>query len=209
MIGEDDLQRIADMAVTRDLTVFSDEIYSRLIYEGEFRSIASLPGMKDRTVIADGFSKTYAMTGWRLGFGAMNSELVDYMTKLMIHVNSCTAMFTQFAGIEALTGPQDEVNRMKEAYRRRRDLIVGGLNEIDGFRCVRPGGAFYAFPNHKALGVRSADLADLLLTEAGVACLPGSVFGEFGEGYLRFTYANSEANILRALEKISEVVGRL
>ena len=209
IIAEEDLEAIADMARSKDLIVFSDEIYSRLIYEGQFRSIASLPGMSERTIIADGFSKTYAMTGWRLGFGVMNSQLIDYMTKLMINSNSCTAMFTQFAGIEALVGPQDEVLRMKEAYRRRRDLIVEGLNKIKGFHCVVPKGAFYAFPNHKAFGMKSSELADLLLTEAGVACLPGSAFGKFGEGYLRFTYANSEENILLALERISSVVERM
>jgi len=208
MIKEDDFRSIADVAIAKDLFVLSDEIYSRLVYECEFRSIASLPGMKERTIIADGFSKTYAMTGWRLGFGAMNSRLTDYMTKLMINSNSCTAMFTQFAGIEALTGPQDEVNSMRETYRKRRDLIVEGLNRIRGFHCMVPRGAFYVFPNHRALGLKSSELADLLLTEAGVACLPGSAFGQYGEGYLRFTYANSEENILSALEKISEVIGR-
>ncbi len=209
MIEEDDLQRIADMAATKDLIVLSDEIYSRLIYEGKFRSISSLPGMKERTIIADGFSKTYAMTGWRLGFGAMNSEFIDHMTKLMINSNSCTAMFTQFAGIEALTGPQGAVDDMRQAYRRRRDIIVEGLNKIRGFHCVVPKGAFYAFPNHKVLGLKSSELADLLLVEAGVACLPGSAFGKFGEGYLRFAYANSEENILLALERISKVVEKI
>lgn len=209
MIMEDDLQLIADMAIAKDLIVFSDEIYSRLIYEGKFRSIASLPGMKERTIIADGFSKTYAMTGWRLGFGAMNRQLIDCMTKLMINSNSCTAMFTQFAGIEALTGPQDEVDRMREAYRKRRNLIVEGLNKIKGFHCMVPKGAFYVFPNHKALGLKSSELANILLTEAGVACLPGSAFGQFGEGYLRFTYANSEENILLALERMSSVIRKI
>ncbi|KPJ50948.1 aspartate aminotransferase [candidate division TA06 bacterium DG_26] len=208
-VTADDLERIADMAVRNDLLVLSDEIYSRLMYDGSFTSIAALPGMKERTIIADGFSKTYAMTGWRLGYGVMNGRLVDYMTKLMINANSCTAMFTQFAGIEALNGPQDEVERMREAYRTRRDLIVEGLNTIEGFSCVLPKGAFYVFPNVKALGKKSSDLADLLLHEAGVACLPGRAFGPFGEGYLRFTYANSVQNIERALERISNVVKKM
>jgi aspartate/methionine/tyrosine aminotransferase len=209
VVTEEDLGEIARMATERDLTVLSDEVYSRFIYDGEFKSIASLPGMKERTVVADGFSKTYAMTGWRLGFAAVNRQLVDYMTKLTINSFSCTPMFTQLAGIEALLGSQDAVDEMLEAYRRRRNLLVDGLNNLKGFRCMLPAGAFYAFPNHKALGVQSEELADIFLNEAGVACLPGSAFGEYGEGYLRFSYASSEENISRALELLAGTLKKL
>jgi len=193
---------MAEMLRDRDVVVLSDEIYSRIIYDGQPTSIASFDGMLDKTIILDGFSKTYSMTGWRLGYGVMPTWLAEAVVKLMVNSNSCTASFTQRAGIAALTGPQDAVTTMVTEFRRRRDAIVRGLNEIPGFRCVRPAGAFYAFPNVSATGIPSRQLADLLLNQAGVACLNGGAFGAQGEGYLRFSYANSLANIQEALQRI-------
>jgi aspartate/methionine/tyrosine aminotransferase len=169
-------------------------------------SIASVPGMQERTVILDGFSKTYAMTGWRLGFGVMPEQLAQLVTKLQINSTSCTSSFSQIAGVEALTGPRDTVDKMVREFSERRDLIVDGLNAIDGFHCLKPHGAFYVFPNITGTGKSSRELADLLLNEAGVACLSGTAFGKFGEGYLRFSYANSIPNIQKALEQIAKVV---
>ncbi|NOZ70322.1 MAG: pyridoxal phosphate-dependent aminotransferase [Chloroflexi bacterium] len=204
-----DLELVAEVARSRDIPVLSDEIYSRILYEDEFRSIASLPGMAARTIILDGFSKSYAMTGWRAGYGVMPVELAQHMTKLMVNSNSCTADFTQRAGIEALVGPQDSVEAMVAAFRRRRDVVVEGLNEIPGFRCLAPQGAFYAFPHVAEFGLSSTELADYLLERAGVATLAGSSFGEYGEGFLRLSYANSEANLRLALERIKAAVERL
>jgi len=198
----EDIARMAKLLRDRDLIVLSDEIYSRIIYEGEPGSIASHEGMLDKTIILDGFSKTYSMTGWRLGYGVMPAWIADAVVKLMVNSNSCTASFTQRAGIAALTGPQDAVTAMVAEFKRRRDVIVKGLNEIPGFRCVVPAGAFYAFPNVSGTGMPSKQLADLLLNEAGVACLNGGAFGQYGEGYLRFSYANSLANIEEALRRI-------
>jgi aspartate/methionine/tyrosine aminotransferase len=186
--------------------VLSDEVYERILYEGEHVSIASLPDMLSRTVLLDGFSKTYAMTGWRLGYGVMPVVLVEQVTKLMINSNSCTAAFTQWAGIAALEGPQDATAAMVAAFRERRDVIVEGLNRIPGFRCARPAGAFYVFPNVEGTGMPSAKLADYLLETAGVAVLDGACFGRYGEGYLRLSYANSVENIRRALERIERVL---
>jgi aspartate/methionine/tyrosine aminotransferase len=180
--------------------VLSDEIYSRMVYDDTaVPSIASLPGMAERTVIADGFSKTYAMTGWRLGYGIMPEALADRIQLLLTHTIGCTAHFTQYAGIEALTGPQDWVDKMVASYRRRRDLLVNGLNAIPGINCQIPQGAFYVFPNVKELGISSAELANYILEEAGVALLPGTAFGKYGEGYLRLSYANSLENLERAM----------
>ncbi|MDI7274826.1 MAG: pyridoxal phosphate-dependent aminotransferase [Anaerolineae bacterium] len=204
-----DLERIAALARNRGIYVLSDEVYSRLQYDGEFCSIASFPGMQERTIILDGFSKTYAMTGWRLGYGVMPRELAEHVTRLVINSNSCTPAFIQLAGVEALQGPQDEVERMVAAFRERRDAIVAGLNAIDGIRCTRPRGAFYVFPNVRELGMSSSDLADYLLEEAGVATLPGTAFGAYGEGFIRLTYANSIENIRKALERISLALRRL
>src|SRR5262245_53006416 len=162
--------------------------------------------MKERTIILDVFSKIYAMTGWRLGFGIMPADLALQVSKLQTNCASCTATFTQLAGIEALTGSQEKPEEMVEEFRRRRDLIVGGLNSIPGFSCKVPLGAFYAFPNIKKLGLPSKKLADLILEEGGVACLSGTAFGEFGEGYLRFSYANSQENILEALRRVRKIV---
>ena len=201
-----DLEAVAEMALKYDCYVLSDEIYSRMIYEGEHFSLAALPGMQDRTIILDGFSKTYAMTGWRLGYGVMNNELAGWTTKLMTNSNSCSAAFSQIAGAAALTGDQTESTRMVEEFRRRRDVIVAGLNRIPGVRCCLPHGAFYVFPNVTGLGKSTREIADLLLYEAGVATLSGTAFGKYGEGYLRFSYATSMENIYKALERIRKVV---
>ncbi len=191
-----------------DVMVLSDEIYSRLLYSGDFASIASEPGLgpADRTIILDGFSKTYAMTGWRLGYGAMPTGLAREVSKLQVNSNSCTAAATQYAGLEALTGPQDSVTLMLEEFRARRDLIVAGLNAIPGVECATPQGAFYAFPKISGTGHSASGLADRLLEEAGVACLSGTGFGHHGEDHLRFSYANSQTNIERALERIQNLL---
>jgi len=210
VLTKDDLRGIAELAVRHDLVVLSDEIYSRILYDGfEHTSIVSFPGMPERTIILDGFSKTFAMTGWRLGFGIMPESLVPVIAKLQINVTSCTASFSQIAGVEALTGPQEEVHRMVAEFKRRRDVIVDGLNAIPGVRCHRPLGAFYVFPNVTALGKPSRWLADYLLNEAGVAGLSGAAFGAHGEGYLRFSYANSVENIRIALDRMRAALARL
>ena len=203
-----DLEAIARLAVDNDLIVLADEIYSEILYEGEHVSIATMPGMRERTVILDGFSKTYAMTGWRLGYGLMPDELATAVTKLMVNSVSCTASAVQRAGLEALTGPQDAVREMVEAFRRRRDLIVDGLNRIPGISCLRPKGAFYVFPNITGTGMTSKEFADALLEEHGVAALAGTSFGVHGEGYLRLSYANSEENLRKALERIEATVAQ-
>lgn len=204
VIGRDDIRALAGLLSERDVMVLSDEIYSDIAYGDQPVSIASFPGMLEKTIILDGFSKTYAMTGWRMGYGVMPEFLVDAVNKLMVNSNSCTASFTQQAGIAALTGPQDEVRAMVAEFRRRRDAFVAGLNTLPGFRCPLPEGAFYAFPNITGTGFSSKDLADRLLNEAGVACLSGTSFGEFGEGYLRFSYANSLENLMEAVERIGK-----
>jgi len=208
IIPKEDMRRLAEMLRGRDVTVLSDEIYSRICYDGEPVSIASFDGMLEKTVILDGFSKTYSMTGWRLGYGVMPTWLADAVIKLMVNSNSCTASFTQRAGIAALDGPQDDVTDMVAEFKRRRDAICKGLNEIPGFRCRVPAGAFYVFPNITGTGMASKALADLLLYEAGVACLDGGCFGSFGNGYLRFSYANSLENIMEAVERIRKVSTR-
>ncbi len=205
VVPADDLKAIAELVRERDLLVLSDEIYSRIYYEDPPVSIATLPGMLEKTIILDGFSKAYAMTGWRMGFGVMPEWLVEAVNKLMVNSNSCTASFTQRAGIAALKGPQDAVEAMVAEFRRRRDAFCAGLNGIPGFRCTVPGGAFYAFANVKATGIPSRELADLLLNETGVACLNGAAFGEYGEGYIRFSYANSFERLMEAVERIRRV----
>ncbi len=209
VLTREDLEAIAELCLKHDLVVLSDEIYSRILYEGEHISIASFPGMLERTIILDGFSKTYAMTGWRLGYGVMPEPLAEAVTRLMINSNSCTAAFTQIAGIAALTGPQDDVDRMVAAFRERREVMVEGLNRLPGFRCLKPKGAFYAFPNIEGTGMSSRELAHYLLEEAGVAVLSGTAFGEYGEGFLRLSFANSIENIQRALERIEKALQRL
>ncbi len=204
-----DLEAVAEMSLKYDCYVLADEIYSRMIYEGEFFSITQLPGMQERTIILDGFSKTYAMTGWRLGYGVMNTELAGWTTKLMTNSNSCTSAHTQMAGMAALKGDQTESVKMVQEFRRRRDVIVAGLNSIPGIRCCMPHGAFYVFPNVTGLGKSTREIADLLLYEAGVATLSGTAFGKYGEGYLRFSYATSMENIHKALGRIREMVSKL
>jgi aspartate aminotransferase len=189
-----------------DLIVLADEIYSRMIYEGEHVSIASLPGMRERTIVLDGFSKIYAMTGWRLGYGLFPRELAPAIARLMTNSNSCTAAFTQIAGVTALTGSQAPSEKMVAEFRRRRDVVVAGLNEIPGINCRQPHGAFYVFPNITGTGMSSREIADLLLYEAGVATLAGTSFGGFGEGYIRLSYANSIANLEKALECIKSTL---
>jgi aspartate aminotransferase len=198
-----DVEEIANLVRDRDLIVLSDEIYSRIYYGDEAPvSITTFPGMQEKTIILDGWSKTYAMTGWRLGFGVMPEWLVDACGKLMVNSTSCTATFSQLAGMAALQGPQDDVEKMKTEFRRRRDAFCAGLNGIPGWKCQVPGGAFYAFANIKATGKTSKEVADGLLQEAGVACLDGAGFGEFGKGFIRFSYANSYENLMKAVERI-------
>jgi len=204
VLPKEDIREIANLAMEHNLLVLSDEIYDQNLYDGMTPySIASVPGMQQRTVILDGFSKTYAMTGWRLGFGVMPEELAAHVTRLQVNSTSCTASFTQIAGIEALTGPREEVQRMVAEFQKRRDLIVDGLNAIEGIRCLKLQGAFYVFPNITGTGKTSRELEHLFLYEAGVACLSGTAFGKFGEGYLRFSYANSIPHIEQALVKIA------
>jgi aspartate/methionine/tyrosine aminotransferase len=202
VLGRADIERIAEIAVKHELTVLSDEIYSEIIYEGEHASIATMPGMVDRTIVLDGFSKTYAMTGWRLGYGAMPVEFAAHINKLMVNSVSCTSVAVQRAGIEALEGPQDDVRAMVAAFRGRRDIMVEGLNSIPGLSCLNPKGAFYVFPNISGTGKSSREFADFLLNEHGVAALAGTSFGKHGEGYLRLSYANSDENLRKALERI-------
>ncbi len=208
VIPKEDLEKIAETIKENDCMVISDEIYDRMIYEGEHHSLASFPGMKERTIILNGFSKTYAMTGWRLGYGVMPADLAAQITRLQTNSTSCTASFTQIAGIEALEGPQDESKKMIEEFRKRRDVIVDGLNSIDGISCHRPKASFYVFPSIKELGMKSSEFEQFLLEKAGVAALSGTSFGIYGEGYVRFSYANSIENIKKAIEKIKSVLGR-
>jgi len=210
IIPESDLEVIAEAAKKNDCWVLSDEIYTRLVYTDDpVKSIMTLPGMAERTIIMDGFSKTYAMTGWRLGYGVMPKPLADTVGLLLTHSVGCTAAFTQVAGIEALTGPQDEVERVRKIFLRRRDIIVKGLNAIPGVTCRVPRGAFYVFPNVKSFGRASNELAEYLLNEAGVCVLPGTSFGRMGEGYIRLCYSNSIEAIESALEKIEAALKRL
>lgn len=206
VLPDDVLDHLAELAVERDFFVLTDEIYSKIVYEGEFSSLYTRPGMPERTVILDGHSKTYAMTGWRLGFGVFPPFVAEKVAKLQTNSNSCTATFTQIAGVEALFGPQDEVRKMVEEFRARRDLIVDGLNRLPGIRCHKPAGAFYVFPNIKDTGKTSKEMETFLMNEAGVAALAGTSFGAYGEGYLRLSYANSRENIKRALEKMARVL---
>ena len=207
VIPQADLEHIAEAAKKHNAWVMSDELYTRIVYDGlKAPSIASLPGMKDRTIIVDGFSKTYSMTGWRLGYGIMPKALANKVDLLLTHAVGSTAHFTQFAGVEAVTGPQHRVDEMVTEYQRRRDAIVAGLNSLPGFKCQIPQGAFYAFPNIKGTGKGSSELANLILEKAGVALLPGNSFGEYGEGYLRLSYANSIENIQKGIEQIRAIL---
>jgi aspartate/methionine/tyrosine aminotransferase len=208
VLNKRDVEQIAEAIGDRNIFVLSDEIYSRLIFEGQNHSILSEPGFKDRTILLDGFSKAYAMTGWRIGYGVMRADLAAHVARLMTNSNSCTASFTQRAGIAALNGPQECVTEMVAEFRRRRDAICRGLNEVPGFRCAIPGGAFYAFANVTGTGMDSKEVADMLLNEAGVSCLNGASFGEYGAGYVRFSYANSLANLNEAVERIKRAAVR-
>ena len=203
------LERIAAAAVERNITILTDEIYREFLYDGEFVSLFGFPGVRERAVLLDGFSKTYAMTGWRLGYGVMPAALADHVTRLMVNSASCTASFVQLAGVAALHGDQTPVARMVAEFKRRRDLVVDGLNRLPGVSCISPRGAFYAFPNVSRIGRPSGEVAEQLLTEAGVAVLPGTAFGAHGEGYLRLSYANSEANLRAALDRMRPVLEKL
>jgi len=203
VLEKKDINAVARAIGDRNIMVLSDEIYSRLIFEGEHHSIMSIDGMKERTILLDGFSKTYAMTGWRMGYGVMRADLATRIARLMTNSASCTASFTQIAGIEAIRGPQDSVEKMRTEFEKRRGVMVAGLNKIKGFSCRVPHGAFYVFPNITKTGWPSKKLADALLEDAGVAALSGTAFGDFGEGYLRFSIANSIENIGKALDRVS------
>ncbi|MGH9498869.1 MAG: pyridoxal phosphate-dependent aminotransferase [Terriglobales bacterium] len=204
VLSKQDIQGIAEAIGDRNIMVLSDEIYSRLIFDGEHYSIMTVPGFKDRTILLDGFSKTWAMTGWRMGYGVMRADLAAHITRLMTNSNSCTASFTQIAGVEAIKGDQSSVDKMRTEFQRRRDAFVAGLNQIKGFSCRLPKGAFYVFPNVTKTGWKSKRLADALLEQAGVACLSGTAFGDFGEGYLRFSVANSLENLNKALDRVDQ-----
>jgi aspartate aminotransferase len=207
IVTKEDLKVIADCIAGRDdVFVLADEIYSKIIYEGKHESIASLPGMKDKTILLDGFSKTYAMTGWRLGYGVMRKDIAQKVAQLMTNSNSCTCSFTQMAGIEALKGPQTDPEKMVAEFKKRREVIVSGLNQIKGMTCKKPHGAFYVFPNVKGTGINCRKLSDHLLYDAGVAVLAGTCFGKFGEDHLRLSFANSIENIKKALERIAKAV---
>jgi aspartate/methionine/tyrosine aminotransferase len=212
VLTADDIAGLAEILRERpDVYVLSDEIYSRLLYTGDFVSISSREGFGPdaRTIILDGFSKTYAMTGWRLGYGVMPEPLAEEVAKLQVNSNSCTSAATQYAGLAALRGPQDAVDNMLAEFLARRDLIVAGLDELPGVECITPQGAFYAFPRITRTGRSADDLANLLLEEAGVACLSGTAFGQYGEGHLRLSYANSRENIGLALERMGDILSRV
>ena len=206
---KEDLEAISELAIKHDFYVLTDEVYSRLQYEGIHDSVINRPGMKERTIMIEGHSKTYAMTGWRLGYGIAPKAMADKITQLAINSNSCTTTFIQIAGIEALKGPQDFVNNMASEFKKRRDVIVDGLNAIEGISCFKPQGAFYAFPNVMRLPLPCRELADYLLDEAGVALLPGTAFGDHGHGYLRLSYANSLENILEGLDRIQAGISKI
>lgn len=206
VLTKEDLEAIYELAEKHDFWIMSDEIYSRIVYDKEFQSIGSIPGALKRTILLDGMSKTYAMTGWRLGYAVVPTKLAKHLDKLAINNFSCNNTFNQYALIEALTGPQDDVDRMVAEFNRRRDVIVDGLNKIEGIHCLKPLGAFYAFANITETGMKSDELAEMLLNETGVACLAGTAFGEYGEGYLRFSYANSVENIKEALSRIEKAL---
>jgi aspartate/methionine/tyrosine aminotransferase len=202
VLTKDDLEAIARLAVKHDIMVLADEIYSENVYEGEHHTILSFPGMMERTILLDGFSKTFAMTGWRLGYGIFPGEFIPHIGRLIVNSVSCTSTFSQRAAIQALTGPRDEVDHMQNEFAKRRELVYKGLNDIPGLRCNKPEGAFYAFPNITDTGMDSRGYADYLMMNADVAVLPGTSFGEFGEGYIRISFANSEVNLVEAMKRI-------
>ncbi len=206
VLTAEDLETIYQLAADNNLWVLTDEIYSRIVYDQKFESIASIPGALDRTIIVDGMSKTYSMTGWRLGYAIVPPRLAQYLTTLAINNFSCTATFAQYALMEALTGPQDDVDRMVAEFKKRRDVIVDGLNGIDGLSCLKPLGAFYAFANVTKTGMTSAEFAKMAMDQAGVACLAGTAFGKYGEGYVRFSYSNSVENIQDAIGRLQKAL---
>ncbi|MEE9594495.1 MAG: aminotransferase class I/II-fold pyridoxal phosphate-dependent enzyme, partial [Candidatus Hydrothermarchaeales archaeon] len=206
VLDREELKGIADLCVDHDLVAISDEIYEKIIYGGEHVSIASLPGMQERTITINGFSKAYSMTGWRLGYAAGPQEIIQAMNRVQAHSVSCATSFVQKAGVVALTDSQDIVSKMVKEFRDRRDALMGMLREMEGVSCVEPKGAFYVFPNFAHYGEDSFELADFLLEEAGVAVIPGAAFGERGEGYQRLSYATSMENINRAMERIKKVL---
>jgi len=209
VLTHDDLKEIARIAVENDIWILADEIYSRIIYSDKFESLTQFPGVQERTIILDGMSKTYAMTGWRLGYGVMNETLAAALTRLQTNCASCTSAFSQIAMGAAISGPQDDSDRMVAEFKKRRDVIVDGLNQIEGISCKKPLGAFYVFPNVKAFGKTSKELEELLLEEYGVAALAGTSFGKYGEGYLRFSYANSVENIKKAITRVADMAGKI
>ena len=206
VISKEDLTALAQLAQKNDITILTDEVYRRFLYEGEYFSPASVPGMTERTIILDGFSKTYSMTGWRAGFGVMPENLVEPISRLSTNSVSCTASFTQIATLEAMNGPQEEPMQMVEEFKKRRGVIVDGLNSIPGITCPMPGGAFYVFPSIEGTGMSSKQFANDLLEKHGVACLAGESFGEYGKGCIRFSFANSMENLEDALERINSFV---
>jgi aspartate aminotransferase len=206
VLAKKDMKVVAELADKYDAWILSDEVYSKIVYEGKHVSIYDFPEVKERTILLEGHSKTYAMTGWRLGYGVMPVKLAELVARLQTNSNSCTAAFTQMAGVEALTGSQAKSRKMVREFKARRDLIVNGLNAIPGFRCLKPKGSFYVFPNITGTGMKSKELEVHLLEKAGVAGLSGTSFGAYGEGYLRFSYANSQENITKALEKIKSAL---
>ncbi|HUS16149.1 MAG TPA: pyridoxal phosphate-dependent aminotransferase [Chloroflexia bacterium] len=205
VLPRETLEAIAELAIRHDLVVLADEIYSDILYEGEHHSILSFPGMMERTILLDGFSKTYAMTGWRMGYGLFPAPLIPHISRLVINSVSCTSSFSQKAAVQAVTGPRDEIDHMVAEFRKRRALVIPRLNEIPGLSCVMPNGAFYAFPNIQGTGMDSRAYADLLLTQADVAVLPGTAFGHYGEGYVRISFANSLENLEEALRRIEKI----
>lgn len=209
VMQKDDLKPIADLAADHRLWVLSDEIYDCLVYEGKHASVMSLPGMAERTVYVNGFSKAYAMTGWRLGYAVAPVEIIAEMDKILQASTSCVAGFVQAAGVAALNGPQDCIEKMRKEYHKRRDVIVDGLNSIDGFECAKPEGAFYVFPSIKKLGVPSLEFCERLLRDVGVAAVPGSGFGPYGEGHVRFSYATSMENIGEGIERVKKVAEKI
>ena len=206
VISKEDLTTLANLAKKNDFTILTDEVYRRFLYEGEYFSPVSVPGMTERTIILDGFSKTYSMTGWRAGFGVMPENLVEPISRLSTNSVSCTASFTQIATLEAMNGPQEEPMRMVDEFKKRRDVIVNGLNSIPGIECPMPGGAFYEFPSIEGTGMSSKQFANDLLEKHGVACLAGESFGEYGKGCIRFSFANSMENLNEALDRINSFV---
>jgi len=206
VISKQDLTTLANLAKKNDFTILTDEVYRRFLYEGEYFSPVSVPGMTERTIILDGFSKTYSMTGWRAGFGVMPENLVEPISRLSTNSVSCTASFTQIATLEAMNGPQEEPMRMVDEFKKRRDVIVNGLNSIPGIECPMPGGAFYVFPSIEGTGMSSKQFANDLLEKHGVACLAGESFGEYGKGCIRFSFANSMENLNEALDRINSFV---